>query len=592
MSQEVGFLLTAFDLLSVIEQNKRIFTFCPPQNPRFLLKPKHHHPMKNPSHLLNVSTAILSFLFAALPIRAQVDGSWKTDGNGDWSNAANWVSGTVPGGAESIVNFTNDITGHSNVTIDTTSRTVGVLNVGDSSHGFHFGSSGAALLVFDNGASAAELNLSGVSNTFGESPQTLSFSLNSSLSISNSSGSTQFLLREATSALSAGTSGTKTIQNVGTGSGEVKLNAAITNGTGVVAVEQNSATSMLTLAGASTFTGGVTVTAGRLRMGSSTAIGSGTLTLNGGEFSSASSTARGINNATQIGGNVTLGNAADNGALNLNGVTTLTANSTLTIESNVSLLKNIIGTYGITKVGSGTLTLGASSSAYSGTTTISVGTLVLNATGSIHNSPVIRVASGAGFHTSAVTGGFKLQSGQTLQNAGTFTGSLTALDGSTYAPGNSPGTATQVGDLALNTGSTFEWELIDNTDSGAGTNFDRTVFTSGGLDIETGVTANLVFNAGSSVDWTNSFWNSDQEWLVFSGASSLTTDASEIFTSINAGVDSLSMTLASVRSGASFSFANSGNDVYLQYTVPEPSTLVLFALGAAWSLGCRPRRRR
>lgn len=539
-----------------------------------------------------INAAGLFLLLSAFTIRAQTNGSWIVDANGDWSQGTNWSGGSVPGGAESIVNFTNNITAHRAITIDDTSRTVGVLNVGDSdgSHAFTFGSSGAALLIFDNGSSAAEINLSGGANTFGESPQTLSFQLNSSLTINNSSSSTQWFLRQASSQLSAGTSGTKILKNEGTGTGEVRLGANISNGSGVIAIEQNSATSMLTLTlNTGTYTGGVTVNAGRLRLGSSQALGAtnGILTLNGGGLSTFGGTARSFNNAAIIGGDVVLGNATDNGEINFNGGVTLTTNSVLTIASNIKMSKAMTGGYGITKAGAATLTL-IGSHTYSGDTTVSAGTLLLGVDGSIKNSPVVSIANGATLD--ATTPGFEIQDGQTLKNAGTFTGSLTALSGSTYAPGNSAGTATQNGDLALNLGSTFDWELIANTASGAGSNFDQTVFLSGGLTIQSSVTANLIFNEGSSVDWSDSFWGSDQEWLLFSGADSLTANAG-IFSTINVGVDSLSATLGSVRPDASFSFYNSGNDIYLQYTaVPEPSTMttILLVLG----VGCLLRRRR
>lgn len=537
--------------------------------------------------ITHINTAVLLLLLSALPVCAQTNGSWIADANGDWSQGTNWAGGIAPGGAESIVSITNDISASRTITIDDTPITVGILNVGDSSGGstLSLGNTSGALLIFDNGASVSELNLSGGANTFGESPQKLSFQLNSSLTINNSSSSRQDILREISSQISAGTSGLKILKIEGSGTGAVNLNAKISDGSGVIAIELNSA-SMLTLApnSNSTYSGGVTVRAGRLRLGSSlTPLGSGTLTLYGGELSSGSATARSFNNAAIIGGDVVLGNAVDNGEINFNGGVTLITNSTLTIASNIRMSKQTTGNYGITKSGAATLTL-VGSHTYSGNTTVAAGTLLMGADGSIRNSPIVSIANGATLD--ATIPGFEIQDGQALKNAGTFAGNLTALSGSTYSPGNSPGTAAQNGNLALNIGSTFEWELIANTVSGAGTNFDQTVFLSGGLTIQTGVTANLIFNEGSSVDWSDSFWGSDQQWLLFSGASSLSASAG-VFSTINVGADSLSATLGSVRPDASFSFYNSGNDIYLQYTaVPEPSTMttILLVLGVGFLL--------
>ena len=79
------------------------------------------------------------------------------------------------------------------------------------------------------------------------------------------------------------------------------------------------------------------------------------------------------------------------------------------------------------------------------------------------------------------------------------------------------------------------------------------------------------------MDWTNAFWSSNQQWLVFTGANSLST-VPGIFTTINVGVDSFGNSLADIRSGAVFTFTSLDNEVYLNYTlgvIPEPSTTLL-----------------
>ncbi|MGC4002306.1 MAG: autotransporter-associated beta strand repeat-containing protein [Pirellulales bacterium] len=79
--------------------------------------------------------------------------------------------------------------------------------------------------------------------------------------------------------LSTGAIGnTGTITNSGVGTGGTLISGVI--GTSVTGVVQNSATSMLTLSGANTFTSGVTVKAGTLRAtNSASALGTGTVTI-------------------------------------------------------------------------------------------------------------------------------------------------------------------------------------------------------------------------------------------------------------------------------------------------------------------------
>ena len=130
----------------------------------------------------------------------------------------------------------------------------------------------------------------------------------------------------------------------------------------------------LTLTGENTYAGGTTLTAGTLRVGSDSALGTGPVALNAGTLSAVGATARTLANDVSIGGNVDLGTAADSGALIFSGPVNLGgAARQITIASDV-MVSGAVSNGGLTKAGGGTLSLSGENT-YSGGTTIVGGTV-------------------------------------------------------------------------------------------------------------------------------------------------------------------------------------------------------------------------
>jgi len=133
-----------------------------------------------------------------------------------------------------------------------------------------------------------------------------------------------------------------------------------------------SGTGTLTLSGSNMFTGGTTVAAGTLALGSTAALLQSTLDTSGGGALSFGNLAA-----------ATLGGLQGSGSLVLNN--TASAGVSLTVGNNkasTTLSGSLSGSGSLVKVGSGTLTLAASNT-YSGTTTISGGMLAAGAAGAL-----------------------------------------------------------------------------------------------------------------------------------------------------------------------------------------------------------------
>jgi autotransporter-associated beta strand protein len=260
-------------------------------------------------------------------------------------------------------------------------------------------------------------------------------------------------------------------------------------------------------------------------------------------------------------GDFSLGALAGGGtvALGSNTLTVGQLNTTTTFDGIIS------GTGSLTKVGTGTLTLSGVNT-YTGGTTVDAGTLALGASGSLGDSAAIRIASGATLDVSAVSGGFTLNSGQTLSGTGSVVGPLTLASGAHLAPGNSPGTLAFTGGLTLTGGSILDFQL--------GTTSDLIRVSGGTLSGPlTGlVTLNLA-NAGGFTAGTYTLFD-------FTSAATSSFDVGDF-------------TFGSTLPGYTYALALAGSTLELTATasaIPEPSTYA--ALAGALALGLAAYRRR
>jgi autotransporter-associated beta strand protein len=188
--------------------------------------------------------------------------------------------------------------------------------------------------------------------------------------------------------------------------------------------------------------GGVVINGGTAEAGNNATFGPNTLTLTSGTVSSDTINARSFSNAVTVNGNVTIGNATKKGALTFTGLIGLGAATRQFTTASDATFSNIVsgavGT-GLTKAGTGTLTLSGANT-YGGPTTVNNGTLLFTVPGSLYNSTSgswtaanITVANGATLALGVGGAGFTSGNVDTIKAIGTastgFTnGSFLGLD--------------------------------------------------------------------------------------------------------------------------------------------------------------------
>jgi MYXO-CTERM domain-containing protein len=306
----------------------------------------------------------------------------------------------------------------------------------------------------------------------------------------------------------------------------------------------------------------------------------GTGTLNNVDAEAGTTTIGGANSTiTQIGGTATVNVNAVNatvaamsaGTLNINAagaVVTNLSGGNIAVSNGLSVALRsgsssgvISGAGGVAKQGSGTLTL-AGNNTYSGATAVEAGKLVVN--GAITNSTVT------------------VQSGATLGGSGAV-GSTTLLSGSAIAPGNSPGSITNIGNLTWSGGSSYQWEIF-NASGTPGTDWDlievtgqlffANISSTNRFSIDIFSLSGLPATAGPLAGW-NPLTNAN--WTILSAAGGIS------------GFDANNFTLNLANFTHNNSLFAAGENPGPE-PIPEPGTWVAAALLGLAALYARRRR--
>ena len=295
------------------------------------------------------------------------------------------------------------------------------------------------------------------------------------------------------------------------------------------------------------------------------------------------------NQSTNLG--LVFNGAVDIGSSTINNVTFGGAGNT-TVKG-VIFNTNTAVVRGLTKTGTGTLSLEGANS-YNGPTTVSAGSLIVASTGSLSSSAV-SISNGATFRyngssslASSITVGGGGSGRAVLGGTGTIN-SAVALNSlnDVLSPGNSPGIQSFTPNQTWSS-FTYDWELNNFTGTTAGTAFDQ-ISIAGSLDLlpTSSYTLNVIsLTAGNVAGDVPNFTEVDTSWIILTASGGISG-----FDSGDWLVDTNSFSALGSIAGR-FTISQSGNNLNLNYVVPEPSTYALLGVSALACSAWFVRRRR
>lgn len=455
-----------------------------------------------------IMAALIAVYMVRLPAAFALDGTWIANANANWTGTNNWANGIVADGVGAVAWFTNNLTANRTITIDTNSRSLGILNIGHpyASNTFTIAASGGARLTFTNNGANAQLNQ--LSSSRGD---TLSVPLVMAEAMDIANASTNPLT--ISGAITNSATVVKTLTSTGSGTGGVVLNGTIATN---ILVVQNCANGILTLGTANNTTNGVWIRSGTVKLGNATAAGPGNTLITLGDTA-------GTQNATLFATSATTYANPIAVVSNNTGVATLTVSAASTFSGAVTLFTHDLTvsapaarlTLSAGLTGTGNLLIDTAGAGY-----VNFSGAAINLAGTITNS-------GSGTSATDISAGLGSNVTAIVQNSPscplTVTGQKLTVNagGTTLVNNNTAGTASLA--VAGGVQGTGNLLLLNNSPIGGGLALSNTVVGHQGAITNAGTgSGEVVISAAIASNVTGVVQASPTSRLVLGGANTYT----------------------------------------------------------------------